>query len=176
MASNSLELQNVSEGTQAVIDIKAAEDLAKKYDYQGRDLQIHIDLDFDTITPMNYVLINPVIAGSSSFIKVLDIATSEPGGEFKTVDGFSSQSFDKILTPEANKVLSQDVQSKSLAPSAYSYVGLGVFTFPVRLASKIRVTLLVEDPVPAIYERMHLLLQETVTTTTQTTTKKKGLI
>lgn len=169
------ELQNVSEGTQVTIDLKAAEDLAKKYDYQGRDLQVNIDLDFGVITPMNYVLINPVIAGTSAFIKVLDIATAEPDSDFQTVDGFDSQSFDKILTPEANKVLSSDIQSKSLAPSAYAYSGLGVFTFPVRFGSKLRITLLIEDPVPSVYERMHVLLQEVITSNTTVKTKKKSL-
>lgn len=168
-------LTDVIESSQITIDLKAAEDLAKKYDYQGRDLQVHIDLDFGVVTPLNYVLINPVVAGTSSFIKVIDVATADNSSEFKTVDGFSDQSFDKILTPEANKVLPTDVQAKSLAPSAFSYSGLGVFTFPVRFASKLRVTLLVEDPVPAVYERMHVLLQETVTSTTTTKTKKKGL-
>lgn len=175
MEANSTNLQNFADGTQVVIDYKAAEELAKKYDFQGRDLMVHIDLDFGVVTPVNFVLLNPVISGTSSFIKVVDVATAEPDKPFVTVDGFSDQTFDKILTPEANKVLSPDVQSKSLAPSSFSYAGLGVFTFPVRFAQKLRITLLAEDPVPAIYERLHLIMQEVVTINTKVKSKKKGL-
>jgi len=157
------------------IDLKAAEDLAKKYDFQGRDLQINIDLDFGSVTPVNFVLINPVIAGTSAFIKVVDVATAEAEQEFITVDGFADQAFDKVLTPEANKVLPGDIQAKSLAPNAFAYGGLGVFTFPVRFAQKMRLTLLIEDPVPAPYERLHLLMQEVITVTSKTKKSKKGL-
>lgn len=164
-----------TDNTQIVIDLKTAEDLARKYDYAGRDLMINIDLDFEVPTPLNFVLINPVINGTSSFIKVVDLATADADSQFKTVDGFSSQSFDKILTPEANKVLPSDVQGQTLAPSAFSYVGLGVFSFPLRTAQKMRITLLVEDPTPSFYERLHLLLQEVVTANTKVTKTKKKL-
>ena len=163
-----------TDNNQIVVDLKTAEDLAKKYDYAGRDLEINIDLDFGAPTPLNFVLINPVINSTSSFVSVVDIATANADSQFTTVDGFDSQNFDKILTPEANKVLPSDVQGQTLAPSAFSYVGLGVFSFPLRIAQKLRLTLLVEDPTPNFYERLHILLQEVVTTnTTVTKTKKK---
>lgn len=171
---NSSELQKFAEGTQLVIDYKAAEEIAKKFDFSGRDLMIHLDIDFGFVTPINFVLINPVIAGTAAFIKIVDIATSEDK-EFTTVDGFASQAFDKILTPEANKVLTQDQKEKLLAPNSYSYAGLGVFTFPVRSAKKLRITILAESPTPALYERLHLIMQEVITTTKQVKSSKKGL-
>lgn len=171
----SSELQKFAEGTQLVIDYKAAEELAKKYDFSGRDLMVHIDIDLGQVTPVNFILINPVIAGTSAFIKVIDVATSNANEEFKTVDGFSSQAFDKILTPEANKIVSNDIKEKTLAPSNFSYMGLGVFAFPVRLAQKVRLTLLAESPTPAIYERLHLIMQEIITINTKVKSSKKGL-
>jgi hypothetical protein len=53
--------------------------------------------------------------------------------------------------------------------------GLGVFSFPVRQAKKVRATLLIEDPVPAVYERLNVLMQEVITTKTTVKKKKKGL-
>lgn len=174
-SDQAVDMASIAEGSQVTIDLKAAEEIAKKYDYQGRDLLINIDIDFGSVVPINYILVNPIVAGTSSFIKVVDVATADSGSDFLTIDGFDSQAFDKTLTPEANKVLDTDVQAKSMAPSAFSYVGLGVFSFPVRFASRLRLTLLSEDPVPAPYERMHLLVQETSTLTTTVKTKKKGI-
>lgn len=167
---------NVEEGTsQIVIDAKAAEDAAKLFDFEGRDLAIHIDYDFKVDTPMNFVIIDPVLFGTTAFIQVIDVATANDGEDFVTVEGFADQTFDKILTPEANKVVSEDIVEKTLAPSSYSYQGLGVFTFPVRIARKLRVTLFMKDPVSDIYERLHVITQEQTTTTVKKKSKKKGL-
>lgn len=174
--SNDLSVINVvNENPQINIDYKSAEEAAIKFDRSGTDLEIHIDVDFGSNTPVNFVLINPVIASTQSFVKVVDIATASADSDWETVDGFSSQSWDKILTPEANKVLPAGAEEKTLAPSAFSYGGLGVFAFPVRVASKLRITLRSELPVPAIYERMHLLLQDETEITTTVKKKKKGL-
>lgn len=164
-----------SEEVSLSISISAAENAAKQYDYLNRDLMIHIDYEFATPTAMNFVIIDPVLYHTSSFVEVIDVATADEGTPFETVDGFADQAFDKILTPESNKVVNDDIVAKTLAPSSYSYQGLGVFTFPVRIGNKIRVTLLMRDPVPAFYERLHVLTQETVTATSTTVSKKKGL-
>jgi len=169
------DLAPVLEGSQVTIDLKAAEELAQKYDYTGRDLEIIMDIDLGSITPINYILINPIVAGTSSFVKILDLATADGSSDFSTVDGFDSQSFDKVLTPEANKFLDKETQAKSMAPSAFSYGGLGVFSFPVRFASKVRIRMSAEEPVPAPYERMHILVQEETKLTTVNKSKKKGL-
>lgn len=157
------------------ISISAAENAAKLYDYIGRDLKVNIDYEFPSPTAMNFVIIDPVLYNTSAFVEVIDVATAGENEPFKTVDGFADQAFDKILTPEANKVVSDDTVAKTMAPSNYAYEGLGVFTFPVRIGNKIRVTLLMKEPTPAFYERMHVLLQENVQVTTVTKSKKKGL-
>ena len=161
--------------SQFSIDLKAAEDIAKQYDFTGRDLVVNIDLEFPVPRPMNYVLLDPVLYGTSAFVEVIDVATANEDEEFTTVDGFGSQSFDKILTPEANKFVTDDVVSATLAPSNFAYQGLGVFSFPVRIAQKLRVTLRMKDPVPGVYERMHVLTQQKTKTQYVTKSKKKGL-
>jgi len=165
--------EGVLQGAQVTVDLKSAELLAQKYDFRGRDLIMHVDIILDQVSPVNFVLLNPVLFGTSAFIKITDVATAGDGKDFETVDGFNNQAFDKILTPEANKVIPKDKAEKLLAPSQFSYKGLGVFSFPVRMADKIRVTLSMEEPIPAVYERLHVLTQEKITTKTKT--KKKGL-
>lgn len=162
-------------GAEISIDSKYIEEIAKQYDFTGRDLMVHIDFEFKKETQINFITIDPILFGTSSFIEITDVATTEPNGEFKTVDGFENQSFDKILTPEANKVVSEDIVNKTLAPSQFSYSGKGIFTFPVRNTFKLRVTLLMKSPVPAPYERLHVLLQEIVTETTKVKKTKKSL-
>jgi len=160
---------------QVSIDIKALENLANEYDKAGRDLIVHIDYEFKHEQAMNFVVIDPVLFHTSSFIEVLDVATATAEEDFVTIDGFHEQAFDKILTPEANKAVSKDIAKKTLAPSQYAYQGLGVFSFPLRIGNKLRVTLLMRKPVPAFYERLHILTQETISETTKSTSKKKGL-
>jgi hypothetical protein len=175
MAEDNTLIEVSEAAAQVTIDIKAAEDAAKAYDFQGRDLMIHIDMDFGIPTPMNFVVLDPVLFGTSAFVEVLDVATAEEGQDFTTVDGFGEQTFDKVLTPEANKFIIDEVVKKTLAPSNFSYQGLGVFSFPVRIANKMRVTLLIRDPVPAFYERLHVLTQEILQTNITTKSSKKGL-
>jgi hypothetical protein len=160
---------------QVTIDLRSAEDLAKKFDFSGRDLMIHIDLDFQQETPMNFVVLDPVLFGTSAFIEIIDVATAAESEEFVTVEGFSEQTFDKILTPEANKVVADDVVRKTLAPSQFSYQGLGVFAFPLRIARRLRVTLLMKDPVPNPYERLHVITQENIKKIFRTRSTKRSL-
>lgn len=168
-------LNNFGQGAQVQIDLKTAEDIAKQFDFQGRDLMVHIDYEFDTEVPLNLVTIDPVLFGTNAFVEVSDVATLNEDGEFITVDGFDTQQFDKILTPEANKALDDDAVKKTLAPSQFAYGGLGVFAFPIQFTTKLRVTLLMRDPIPNPYERQYVLLEEVTKETTTTTTKKKSL-
>ncbi len=158
-----------------MIRLKTAEDIAKQFDYQGRDLMIHIDYDFGVEVPLNLVTIDPVLFGTSAFVEITDVATLDENGEYVTVDGFDTQQFDKILTPEANKALDDDAVKKTLAPSQFAYGGLGVFAFPIQFTTKMRVTFLMRDPVPNPYERQYVLMEEVTKETTTTTTTKKSL-
>lgn len=157
------------------VDIAALEQIAKQFDALGQDLMFHIDYDFGEETPVNLVTIDPVLFGTQAFTEIDDVATVNSDGVYETVDGFEEQQFDKILTPEANKAISDDLVKKTLAPSQYAYGGLGVFQFPMRFTTKLRVTFLMRDPVPDIYERQYVLTETTIIDTTTKTTTKKGL-
>lgn len=156
------------------ISAQSAEDAAMLYDFSGRDLILHVDIDLGMIKPVNFVTIDPVLFSVSTFIKVLDVATSiEEGENFVTVDGFAEQIYDKILTPEANKQLQIEGIAKELGPVNFNVQGLGVFAFPMTDARKIRLTLLMEEPTSNFYERLHVLMQNITTVTTTTKAKKK---
>jgi len=170
------QIANFGQGSQVQIDLQSAEQIAKNYDKAGQDLMVHIDYDFGTETAVNFVTIDPVQVGTAAFTEIVDVATLNENGEFETVEGFDSAQFDKTLTPEANKQINDELVAKTLAPSQFAYGGLGVFSFPLRLTTKLRVTLLAKDPVAAPYERLYVLLQETATKKTSVNkTKKKGL-
>jgi hypothetical protein len=167
----------VGEAGFLTINLQAAEDAAKLYDFSGRDFVINLDIDLGGIKPINFVTIDPVLFSSANFIKVLDVATSiEDEGGFTTVDGFEEQMFDKVLTPEANKELQVEGVSNELGPVNFNVQGLGVFAFPLREASKIRMTLLMEEPTANQYERLHVLVQNITAVTTTTSSKKKKWI
>ena len=173
---NDNNITEVKEASSSItIDAQAAEDLAKSFDFNGRDLMIHIDMDFKKETAINFVTIDPVLFSTSAFVEVIDVATATDSEDFTTVDGFSDQTFDKILTPEANKFVTDEVVKKTLAPSNFSYQGTGIFSFPVRIANKIRVTLMMRDPVPNFYERLHVLTQQVTQSSTTTTKGRKGI-
>lgn len=171
-----LEIQNFGQGATINIDLATAEILAKQYDALGQDLMFHIDYDFGLEVPINLVTVDPVLFGTQAFTEIVDVATINEEGVYETVDGFAEQQFDKILTPEANKAISDDLVKKTLAPSQYAYGGLGVFQFPMRFTTKLRVTFLMRDPVPSVYERQYVLVQETIKDTTTKTTKKKSFL
>ena len=154
------------------VNLQAAEDAAIQYDYAGRDFVINVDVDLQTVKPVNFVTLDPVLFSTSAFIRVLDVATSTEDEEgFETVEGFDEQIFDKVLTPEANKQLQlEGIANKELGPVSFNVQGLGVFAFPMVEARKIRIVLLMEEPVANQYERLHVLLQNTTTVTTETTT------
>lgn len=160
--SSSSTIANVSTEVKEIsISAGSAELLAKQYDSAGRDLIVHIDYEFDHLVPMNFLVIDPVLFHTSSFIEILDVATAAEDEEFETVDGFADQMFDKILTPEANKIVNDEITGKTFASSKFSYQGLGVFSFPLRIGNKLRATILMKEPVAAVYERIHVLMQET---------------
>lgn len=153
------------------IDITEAETMAQQYDAAGQDLKFDVIYEFPGEVAINLVTIDPVLFGTQAFTEITDVATLLDG-EFVTVDGFAEQQFDKILTPEANKTINDDLVKKTMAPSQYAYGGVGIFQFPMRFTTKLRVTFLMSDPVANIYERQYLLMQTTDTVSVNTKKKK----
>lgn len=159
------------------IDIDHANDLAKNYDFTGRDLVIELVVTFPTEKNVNFVAINPILFGSKSYPRVIDIATArENNDQFFTVDGWNTSSFAKTITPEANEFLTDSQIGKVLAPNRYTYKGQGIYPFPSRVAKKVRLLISVEDPVSQPYDKTLILLKKTIKIEgTVTTTTKKGL-
>lgn len=168
---------DAARGVSVVIDYKAAEQAAKAYDFNGRDLVIEIVFTLQQQQTVNYCVIDPVVFGVNSFVEVLDIAVaSEDDGAFITVGGWNSSKYAKILTPEANKFLNDNQIGELLAPSRYEYSGKGVFPFPSKIAKKLKVKLKVDNPVAAVYERYYILMKHQVDISTNVkTTTTKGL-
>lgn len=166
---------NFGDGTFITVDVNSAIAAAQQYDYEGRDFVIDIIMDLGVEQAVNFVSIDPVLFDPTKFTKVLDVATAGESTPFETVDGFTDSWFDKTLTPEANKQIPKAVEAV-LGPNSFNYTGQGVFSFPRRVARKIKITVIMEEPISSIYERLHVLLQEKETiTTTVTSKKKKGL-
>lgn len=167
---------NLARGATVVIDYKEAEKTAKKYDYENRDLVLDMIISFPEAVPINYVVIDPILFGTSAFIEVLDVATAaDEDSQFITVDGWRSLNYARTITPEANEFLNDVQIGQLLAPSRYEYTGKGVFPFPVRVASKVKLRLKVDNPVAAVYERYYVLLRNQLDISTEVkTTVKKG--
>lgn len=159
------------------IDLEKANELAKNYDFSGRDLLIEIVIELAEPKSINFVAINPILFGSSVFPKIQDISTAEPNSDqFITVDGWNSSEFSKTLTPEANEFLTDTQLRVTLAPNRYSYKGQGIFPFPVRYAKKVRLLILVTDPIAQPYDKTIVLLKKTINVQGEiTTVTKKGL-
>lgn len=165
---------DAAENSTITIDITSAEKIALQYDAYGHDLQFDIVYEFPSEVAINLVTIDPILFGTSAFTEITDVSTLLDG-EFSTVEGFTDQQFDKILTPEANKSINDDLVKKTMAPSQYAYGGVGIFQFPMRFTTKLRVTVLMKDPVPSFYERQYLLMQNTAVDTHKVKTTKKSL-
>lgn len=161
-----------------VIDLKLAEQIAKQFDFKGRDLIVDIVVTFKAPLNLNFVAINPVIFGATVFPYVEDISTADlENGQYTTVDGWNNLRFPKIITPEANEFLTDSQLGVSLAPNRYEYSGQGIYPFPVRFTDKLKIRMRVDSPVPQIYERISILLTRHIDLDlTITTTTKRGIL
>ena len=168
---------NIPRTASVVIDYKVAELAAKKWDHEGRDLIMDMVITLDEQTSVNYVVLDPILFGSTAFIEVLGIHTaSVDDGQFTLVDGWDASRYAKTINPEANEFLNDTQVGQLLSPSRYEYTGKGVFAFPSRKAKKIRIRLKMDNPVPAPYERYYILMRHQVDISTEVkTTKKKGM-
>lgn len=167
----------VQQGQQVIIDLDRAEQIARGYDSAGRDLIIDLIITLKQQTNVNTVRIDPVIFGTNAFPEILDIATkTEQESDFSTVENWDTLRFARVLTPEANELLTTSQVGATLAPNRGAYRGQGIFVFPMRMAQKVKVKIRMADPVPNPYERICVLLKNDIqVTTTVKTTTRRGL-
>ena len=168
---------NAPRGASTTIDIKKAEQVALEHDLVGRDLTVDVVVTFPEVRAVNYVVIDPVIFGSTAFPVIQEIATAGDEGQFIVVDGWDANNYAKSITPEANEFLTDTQVGQLLAPDRFSYTGKGVFPFPVREAKKVRIRLFVDNPVPSAYERYYILLRQQIQDKVEvkTITRRHGL-
>ena len=155
-----------------------AEDLrarAAESDIDTTDFEVEVVLELPRRQTINFITINPINFGETTWLEVTDVAlASDEDAAFETVEGFGSSTFDNILTNEANAELTEGEQSVVLSPNRYSYRGVGVFTFPPKEASRVRVRLMQRTPVPTPYERTAVQLNRTLTATATKFKQKSG--
>lgn len=167
--------ESSEDSTLVTIDLDQANELAKKYDYTGRDLLIEVVVSFPQDRMINFVAVNPVIFGQGAFPSVIDISTAEStGDQFITVEGWNNSPFSKTITPEANEFLTDSQLGLTLAPSRATYKGQGIYPFPSRMAKKVRLIISMPEPIAQPYDKTMVMLKKTIRVegTIQTTTKK----
>lgn len=169
-------VEDNTDSSDFIIDLDTAEQVAKEFDFVGRDLIVDIVVTFKEVQNLNFVAINPVLYGVRAFPFVEDISTADSDdSQFLTVDGWNSLRFPKTITPEANEFLTDSQIGVTLAPNKYTYAGQGIYPFPVRQAKRLKIRMRVNDPVPQIYERVSILFKRIIDLDiTVTTTTKKG--
>lgn len=141
-----------------------------KYDF---DLDIILELPETRI--LNWLNLVPHNFSDSSWMEVLDIATSLDGGTWESVEGLKEGKFENVLTAEANSQLTSGEMSATMAPSKFHYVGTGVWTFPAREARFVRFKLLQKTPIPAPYDVLVVELTQTVVSTHTATSGMSGI-
>jgi hypothetical protein len=139
---------------------------AAQSDIDRFDLEVEIIFELERRETINFITINPMNFGETAWLEVIDVSTaSDENAAFQLVEGFGEQVFDNILTNEANEELTEGELKTTLAPNRYTYRGLGVYTFPPRAASRIRIRLRQRTPVPVNYERLAVQLNRTLSAT-----------
>jgi hypothetical protein len=140
---------------------------AAQSDIDRFDFEVEIVFELESRQTVNFITINPMNFGETAWLEVVDVSTaSNEDDAFHLIEGFGDQSFDNILTNEANEELTEGELKTTLAPNRYTYRGLGVYTFPPRQAQRIRIRLRQRTPVPVPYERTVVQLNRTLSSST----------
>lgn len=127
------------------------------------DFEVDITFTFDSPKTINWISINPNNFEESAWIDVTDISYALEGDSYQTIPGFADNIYDNTLTDEANSELTNDVQGAILAPSKFSYKGLGVWSFESVEAKSIKLRVRQRTAVPAPYQRLAVRLHRVYT-------------
>jgi len=130
------------------------------------DLEVQITMELSERSPVNWISMNPMNFGETSWLEVTEVSTADNSSAgFEPIEGFDQNRFANVLTNEANEELQEGTVSDVLAPSRFSFRGSGVWTFPVREAKFIRLKVKQRVPVPDPYQRMALQLNRVIQNT-----------
>lgn len=130
------------------------------------DLEVEIIFRFSEPRVLSWITFNPMTFDDGAYLEISDVSTSpDLDSTFVPVESFLSNKFSNILTEEANEELPKDLASAILAPSAYSYRGIGIWPFAARTVQKVRIRVKQRSPVPNPFERYVIEGTRTVTRT-----------
>jgi hypothetical protein len=163
------------EQEEAVVTPQELRALAANEDVIDRhDFGVEIVIRMNRRQVINFITINPMNFNETAWLEVLEVATAEDQADaFVPIEGFNDQIFENVLTDRANSELTQTEEGVLMATSPFAYRGQGVYSFPPREASRVRIRLKQRTPVPSNYERVVIQLTRTLTST-ETSVKGGG--
>lgn len=139
---------------------------AARSDIDRYDFEVEIVIKLDRRQLVNFIVINPMNFDETAWLEVIEVSTSQSDEDaYVPIEGFDDQLFENVLTDEANAELGDGEATTVLAPSKYSYRGQGVYSFPPREVSRVRIRLRQRTPVPSEYERVVIQLTRTLSST-----------
>lgn len=125
--------------------------------YDNMDLDITITLRLPNPVPINWIQLNPMNFGETSWLNVKKIEVAERrNGIFYTLPNFSNSYSQNILTEDVNSEVLSEIAEQTLAPSRFSYRGQGIWTFPTREVQVVRFTISQATPTPVLYQKIRL--------------------
>jgi hypothetical protein len=140
------------------------------------DLEIEVTLELPTPQNINFVLLNPQNFSETAWLEVYELSSAaSESAIYEVIEGFDQNQFDNVLTDEANEELNADQSKVVLSPDKYSYRGLGVWSFPVRMAKFVRFKIRQRTPVPDPYQRLVIQLRRLLTKTSAYKEEAKSL-
>lgn len=139
------------------------------------DLEIYVTIKLPETRDVNWLSINPMNFGESTYLQVVEVSTAlDEGAGFIPVEGLDNNRFANILSASVNEELQEEDVAAIMAPSRNSFRGQGVFSFPSRSAKMIRFKLRQTTPVPDPYQRMSIELNRNRTWDWAYTGKETG--
>lgn len=130
------------------------------------DFGVEIVIKLGRRQMINFITINPMNFSETAWIEITDISiASDETDAFVPIEGFGDQIFENVLTDRANSELGETEQGATMARTPFVYRGQGVYSFPPRQASRVRIRLKQRTPVPSEHERVAIQLTRTLTST-----------
>lgn len=142
------------------------------------DFVVDVTLTFEKEEIINWISLIPNNFDESAWIRVVDISYSNSEQTtYARIPSFNDSVQDNILTDEANAELRERDAEAILAPSKFSYRGIGVWNFDPVYAKSVRIRLKQKSSVPAPYQRLAIRLHRVFTQVyTDSTSSGGGLL
>ncbi len=155
----------ISQEQSAIVTLEDLRQLARQNtDSIEDDFVIDIVFTFQKQEIVNWISVVPNNFNETAWINVADISYAENNSSsYTTIPSFSDAIHDNTLTEDANAELKESEVEAVLAPTKFSYRGVGVWNFDPILAKSIKVRLKQKTAVPAPYQRLAIRLHRVFT-------------